>query len=257
MKLRVVAVREYIAHLQHMLSLVKYSLMAAILAGGLGKRLRPYTEEVPKPLINVAGKTILEWQIEWLKEYDCFEFVLLVGYRKEKIIEYVGSGSRLGVKVTYVVEDEPLGTGGALKNAMHVLSKNEYFLVLNGDVITDINPMKLVEKLLNKEFIGVIAAVPLPSPYGILETSDEVVKGFREKPKLMDYWINAGIYALRPSIFDYLPEKGDIETTTFPNLASKGLLGAVKYSEVFWKSIDTHKDLEDVARELTKRSRTV
>lgn len=231
------------------------SLMAAVLAGGLGKRLRPYTEEIPKSLINIAGKTILEWQIEWLKKYECFEFVLLVGYRKEKIIEYVGSGSRLGVRVTYVVEDEPLGTGGALKNAMHVLSKNEYFLVLNGDIITDINPMKLIDKLSNNEFIGVIAAVPLPSPYGILEISGEVVKGFREKPKLMDYWINAGIYALKPSIFDYLPERGDIETTAFPNLANKGLLGAVKYSEVFWKSVDTHKDLEDVARELAKRGR--
>ncbi len=230
--------------------------MAAILAGGLGKRLRPYTEEVPKPLINVAGKTILEWQIEWLKEYGCFEFVLLVGYRKEKIIEYVGSGLRLGVKVTYVVEDEPLGTGGALRNAMHVLSKNEYFLVLNGDVITDINPAKLIDKLFGEEFVGVIAAVPLPSPYGILEISNGVVKGFREKPKLMDYWINAGIYALKPSIFDYLPERGDIETMTFPDLAGKGLLGAVKYSEVFWKSVDTHKDLEDVARELAKRSRS-
>ncbi|MEM1775262.1 MAG: nucleotidyltransferase family protein, partial [Desulfurococcaceae archaeon] len=115
-------------------------MLAAILAGGLGKRLRPYTDDLPKPMIQVADRPILEWQILWLKKYGIREIVLLVGYRKEKIIEYFGSGSKLGVKITYVVEDDPLGTGGAIKNAEHVLSKDEVFLVLNGDIITNLNP---------------------------------------------------------------------------------------------------------------------
>ncbi len=226
-------------------------MMAAILVGGFGKRLRPYTEELPKPLIQVAGRPILEWQIDWLKKYGINEFVLLVGYRKEKIIEYIGSGSRLGVRVTYVVEDEPLGTGGALKNAEHILSKSDVFLVLNGDILTNLNPEKLVEALeSDKRLIAAIAAIPLPSPYGILEISNGRVRGFREKPRLSDYWINAGVYAMTPAVFDYLPEKGDIEKTAFPKMASDGVLAAVKYTDIFWRSIDTHKDLEEAAREI-------
>ncbi len=228
-------------------------MMAVILAGGFGKRLRPYTEEIPKPLVNVADKPILEWQIEWLKRYGFNEFVLLVGYRKEKIIEHIGSGGRLGVKVTYVVEDEPLGTGGAIKNAEHILSKEEKFLVLNGDILTNLNPLKLFEKLdENPEFVAVIASIPLPSPYGVLEIKDSKVTGFVEKPRLRDYWINAGIYAMKPEALRYFPDKGDLERTAFPAMAKDGVLGAVKYTEVFWKSVDTYKDLEEATKSIIK-----
>ena len=226
-------------------------MLAAILAGGFGKRLRPYTEDLPKPLINVVDKPILEWQIEWLKRYGVNEFVLLVGYRKERIIEYLGSGSRLGVRVTYVVEDEPLGTGGAIKNAEHILSKSEVFLVLNGDILTNLNPLLLVEEL-NKGYLGVIATIPLPSPYGVLEIEDSQVRGFIEKPLLKNYWINAGVYALKPNALKYFPEKGDLERTAFPAMARDRVLGAVKYSGVFWKAIDTYKDLEEATRALQK-----
>jgi mannose-1-phosphate guanylyltransferase len=227
--------------------------MAVILAGGFGKRLRPYTEEIPKPLVSVAEKPILEWQIEWLKQYGFDEFVLLVGYRKEKIIEYIGSGSRLGVKVTYVVEDEPLGTGGAIKNAEHILSKEERFLVLNGDILTNLNPMKLFEKLdEDPELAAVIASIPLPSPYGVLEIKDSKVTGFVEKPRLKDYWINAGIYAMKPDALKYFPEKGDLERTAFPAMARDGVLGAVKYTDIFWKAVDTYKDLEEATKAILK-----
>ncbi len=226
-------------------------MLAAILAGGFGKRLRPYTEEVPKPLVEVAGKPILEWQIEWLKKHGIEEFVLLIGYRKEKIIEHIGSGSRLGVRVTYVVEDEPLGTGGAVKNAEHILSKTDVFLVLNGDILTNLDPMKLVEKL-DEGYLGVIATIPLPSPYGVLEIEDSKVKGFIEKPKLKDYWINAGVYALKPSALKYFPEKGDLERTAFPAMARDGVLAAVKYIDIFWKAIDTYKDLEEATKTIEK-----
>ena len=226
-------------------------MLAAILAGGFGKRLRPYTEEVPKPLVEVAGKPILEWQIEWLKKHGIEEFVLLIGYRKEKIIEHIGSGSRLGVRVTYVVEDEPLGTGGAVKNAEHILSKTDVFLVLNGDILTNLDPLKLVEKL-DEGYLGVIATIPLPSPYGVLEIEDSKVKGFIEKPKLKDYWINAGVYALKPSALKYFPEKGDLERTAFPAMARDGVLAAVKYIDIFWKAIDTYKDLEEATKTIEK-----
>ncbi|RLG84545.1 MAG: nucleotidyltransferase [Thermoprotei archaeon] len=227
-------------------------MMVAILVGGFGKRLRPYTEETPKPLVSVAGKPILEWQITWLKKHGFNEIVLLVGYRKEKIIEHIGSGTKYGVKVTYVVEDEPLGTGGAIKNAEHILARENVFLVLNGDILTNLDPKPLIELALKQNYAAVIASIPLPSPYGILEISGEKVVGFKEKPQLYDYWINAGVYAMTPEVFDYLPEKGDIERTAFPKLAEEGKLGAIKYTGIFWKSIDTHKDLEEATKEIQR-----
>lgn len=224
-------------------------MLATILAGGLGKRLRPYTEDYPKPMIPVSGRPLLEWQILWLRKHDIREIVLLVGYKKEKIIEYFGSGSKFDVKITYVVEDEPLGTGGAVKNAEHVLSKNEVFLVLNGDILTDLNPLLLVEKLSSSNrYLGVIATIPLPSPFGILELDGEDIKGFVEKPVIRDYWINAGVYALKREALKYIPDKGDLERTSFPAMARDGVLGAVKYTGVRWKAVDTYKDLEEASR---------
>ncbi|MFZ8790984.1 MAG: nucleotidyltransferase family protein [Thermosphaera aggregans] len=232
-------------------------MLAAILAGGYGKRLRPFTNDVPKPLVQVGDKTLVEWQIEWLRKHGFNELVLLVGYKKEKMIEHVGSGIRYGVRVTYVIEDEPLGTGGAVKNAEHILSKTDVFLVVNGDILTDLDPKLLIEKLEStRGLLGVIASIPLPSPYGVLEMNGDMVTGFVEKPLLRDYWINAGVYALKPEALRYFPDKGDLEKTAFPAMAKDGVLGAVRYTEVFWKAIDTFKELEEASKTLMERYRS-
>ena len=226
-------------------------MKAVILAGGYGKRLRPLTIDKPKPLVEIAGKPILLWQIEWLKKYNIDEIVLLVGYLRDKIIEYIGSGRKFDVKVTYVVEDEPLGTGGALKNAEPVLRNEEKFLVLNGDIITNLDPLKLLANV-NENIVVSIAAVPLRSPYGILSIDEKgYIIRFEEKPIIENYWINAGVYAMTPKIFEYLPDKGDIERTTFPKLASEKRLIAIKYTGVLWRSIDTYKDVEEAGKELS------
>ncbi len=229
-------------------------MKVAILAGGFGKRLRPLTSEKPKPLVEVAGKPILVHQIDWLRNHGFDEIVLLVGYLKEKIMEYIGGGSRFGVRVVYVVEEEPLGTGGALKNAEHVLKNEDVFLVLNGDIITNLDPSRLIETVRSGKAAAAVAAVPLRSPYGILELGeDDKILAFREKPVLHEYWINAGVYAMSPRVFNYLPQRGDIERNGFPQLAREGLLKAVKYEGVFWRSIDTHKDIEEAAKELARQ----
>ncbi len=225
-------------------------VMAAILAGGYGKRLRPITETIPKPLVEVAGKPILEHQIEWLRKHGVTNIVLLVGYHKEKIIERIGSGNRLGIKATYVIEEEPRGTAGAIKNAEHILRSEDIFLVLNGDIITNLDPTPLMEKVKERGAYAGLAAVPLRSPYGILDIEGDFIKKFIEKPYIPDYWINGGVYAMTPKVFDYLPEKGDIERQGFPELAAEGKLVTVKYENVFWKSIDTHKDIEEASKEL-------
>ena len=223
---------------------------AVILAGGLGRRLRPLTSDRPKPMVEVAGKPIVEWQIMWLKKYGIRTFIVLTGYLKEKIIDYLGSGSRLGVNITYVVEDVPLGTGGAIKNAEGILKKIDRFIVINGDIITNIDVNILLNSLTDR-YLASIALVPLKSPYGIVKVDEEGnVRSFLEKPLIKDYLINAGVYVMRPGILDYLPVKGDIEKTTFPTLASKGLLKGVVFENVYWRSIDTLKDLEEVSKDI-------
>ncbi|BCS91428.1 nucleotidyltransferase family protein [Metallosphaera javensis (ex Sakai et al. 2022)] len=216
-------------------------MKALILAGGFGKRLRPFTDDKPKPLLEIAGKPILEWQILWLKKYGIREFVILTGYKKEALIDWASTNSdRLEVNIVYSVENEPMGTGGAIRKVRHFI--NEDFLVVNGDILTnlDVNMLSSMS----------IALVPLKSPYGIVEVNGEKVSRFVEKPTLYDHWINAGVYRLSPSVFDYLPEKGDIERTTFPRLAEMGLLRAVKFEKVYWRSIDSVKDMEEAGNEV-------
>ncbi|MCS6784156.1 MAG: nucleotidyltransferase family protein [Candidatus Caldarchaeum sp.] len=226
-------------------------MKAVLLSGGFGKRLKPLTESIPKPLIEIAGKPIIVWQIEWLKKHGINEFIVCAGYLREKIIEALGSGHRLGVKVGYSVEDEPLGTGGALKNAEHLIKSDKVFVVVNGDVLTTLNPLRLVEKIDN--YIACMALTKLPSPYGIVEFDERsnLVEKFEEKPRLPHY-INAGVYAFSSAVFDYLPSNGDLEKTTFPLLVEKKSLLAVAYENDDWISIDSHKDLDEAKRVVQK-----
>jgi len=223
---------------------------ALILAGGFGKRLRPLTIDKPKPLVEVAGRPIIEWQILWLRSHGVREFIVAAGYKWEKLVEHLGSGKRLGVSIAYVIEDEPLGTGGAIKNAEHLLKNEEVFIVTNGDIITDLDVDTLVNRVREEEAVAAIALVPLRSPYGVVEVDEEdrIIR-FIEKP-MLEYWINAGVYAMRPTIFSYLPSKGDIERQGFPQLAEEKKLLGVKFRDVYWRSIDTVKDLEEATRQI-------
>ena len=141
-------------------------MKALILAGGFGKRLRPFTFERPKPMLEVAGIPVIERQIRWLKGNGVDELIICVGYLKEKIMEYVGNGSRFEVSVEYSVEESTLGTGGAIKNAESLLHNEQAFYVINGDILTTIDPRKLAG-----DTTHAVSAVPMKSPFGII-TSD-------------------------------------------------------------------------------------
>ena len=221
-------------------------MQAVVLAGGFGKRLAPLTSELPKPLLPVGGKPILVRQIEWLRGFGIRDVVLAVGYLRHKIFEALGDGRRFGVRIFYSVEEEPLGTGGAIKNAEPFIT-DDVFVVLNGDILTNLDLNKLIEALGNAD--GAIALVPLRSPYGIVEfDANGYVTHFREKPALEGFYINAGVYALRRKVLSELPDRGNIEETLFPRLAQQRRLRAVVYKDVFWRSVDSLKDLEEVDR---------
>jgi mannose-1-phosphate guanylyltransferase len=221
-------------------------MKTAILAGGFGKRLKPLTDTRPKPMIQVFNTPIIEWQIRWLRKFGVKEFVLCVGYMKEQIIDHIGNGSKFGSTIHYSFEEKPLGTGGALFNAKEFLSNQDSFLVLNGDILTVLDPNRL-----NIANSNALAVVPLRSPFGVVELDENSrVRGFIEKPEIPDKWINAGIYRFTQQIFGYLPQKGNIEVTALPALAKEGKLQGVRYKNVFWRSIDSHKDIEEASKEM-------
>jgi NDP-sugar pyrophosphorylase family protein len=227
-------------------------LKSVILAGGFGKRLKPLTDNRPKPMIEILDKPILEWQIKHLAKNNIKEIIICVGYLKEQIIDYISSGNKFDVHVAYTVEDEPLGTGGALKNTYSLLKdeKNGFFMI-NGDILTNINFLDLA----NENNHSKLALVPLKSPYGIVEFDENLnVTGFEEKPNIDGKWINAGIYFFNQEVFDYLPERGNIETTALPAMAKEQKLKAKNFENSFWKSIDSHKDIEESSKELSKNS---
>jgi mannose-1-phosphate guanylyltransferase len=221
-------------------------MKTVILAGGHGKRLKPLTDTRPKPMIQVSDFPIIEWQVRWLRKFGIKEFIMCVGYMKEQIINYIGNGARFDCRVDYSFEEKPLGTGGALLNARKLLSDQESFFMLNGDILTELDPNRL-----QIPYSNTLALVPLRSPFGVVELDENSrVLGFVEKPELPDSWINAGIYHFTQEVFRYLPEKGNIEVTALPALAKERKLRAVTYEKVFWRSIDSHKDIEEAAKEI-------
>ncbi|MCL4380946.1 nucleotidyltransferase family protein [Candidatus Marsarchaeota archaeon] len=207
-------------------------------AGGYGTRLRPLTNKTPKPLLELAGKPIIEWQIEWLAKNGADSFVIGIGYLKHKIRDYF-KGADLDIE--FIAEDEPLGTGGAIKNAELLLAKEKEFIAVNGDIISSLSPRRLS---LHENDIVSMALVPLKSPYGVIKTKGSRVAEFREKPLLKGYWLNAGVYKISNKIFGMLPEKGSLEEL-FQKLAQKNRMGCTKFPDVYWRSVDSLKDMEE------------
>lgn len=212
-------------------------MKAILLSGGFGKRLKPLTDYLPKPLIPLCNYPIIEWQIRYFKKFGIKEIIVCAGYRAEQIRKHLES-KNLGVELEYSVEKKPLGTAGAIKKAIEHIDTDDFF-VANGDVITNLDLRKLK---MNRNSIAVI---PLRTTFGIVHLDETKVERFEEKPEMSDYWMNAGIYYLKKDIIKHLPKNGNLENTTFPVLAGQGTLNAVKYSNVFWKSVDSYKDMED------------
>lgn len=217
-------------------------MKAIILAGGLGTRLRPLTDEIPKPLLTVKGRPIIEHAILNLKKHGIKDIILSVGYRAEKIKEYFGNGEKWGVNISYFVEDEPLGTGGALKAAARGIS--ETFVAINGDNLADFNWREaLGEHAKNKTKITLfLYPVEDVTKFGIVRLDGNKVIDFVEKPaveRAPSNLNNAGGYIFEPDALDILPEGvSSIEKDCFEKLASLGAIGAARH-ESQWYPTDT------------------
>ncbi len=222
---------------------------AIILAGGKGERLRPYTNDRPKPMIEVGGKPILFYIIKQLSQAEITEIIFACSYKHEKIKKYIGDGSKLGITAKFSIEDEPLGRGGGIKKAMSYLPANwENVFVANGDQIWELDVLAMVKKHEERKALITDLVVPLKSPYGIVEFNEkDEVTGFREKPEL-PHWINGGVYIFNRKIKEMLPDKGDHETETFPKIPQERFI--VFQSKEYWRGIDTVKDLTEAEKEM-------
>jgi NDP-sugar pyrophosphorylase family protein len=223
---------------------------ALTIAGGRGERLRPLTDNRPKPMVEINGKPIISYQVDWMRAQGVTDVVFLCGYMGEMIQSYFGDGSKYGITAHYSFEDSPLGRGGALKQGLSMVPANaKNVLVTNGDVITN-QPLEPIAELYeNSGSMGTMMLVPYPSQYGVVESDDQdIVTQFIEKGNL-PFWINAGVYLFDRQIESLLPDIGDHETTTFQNLAKQGKLSAYR-SKMIWTSIESPKDLSDITDQI-------
>jgi len=208
-------------------------------------RLRPLTDDRPKALIQIKGRPIAEYQIDWLaKGGGIDEVTFACGYKWERLQEHFGSSFK-GISIDYSVEDEPLGTGGAIKSALSKHPTEEICVVANGDIITDLPLSRMIDAHRQAgEISASMLVVPYRSRFGVVKIDKlKMVRGFDEKPAFPDVWINGGVYVLNAKrAKKYLPDSGDIERETFPKLVTRGeLLSYPHYGE--WIFVDSIKDL--------------
>ena len=204
------------------------SSQAVILVGGQGTRLRPLTLKVPKPMLPVLNHPFLEHTIAYLRKYGFSDIILASSYLSGFIRDYLSSGGRGEAPLRYVVEDTPLGTAGAVKNAEPYLKSS--FVVLNGDIFTDLNLADMLSFHRRHQARATIALtwVDNPSAFGVVETeADGRVRRFIEKPppdQITTHWINAGIYILEPEVLRYVPQATHymFERGLFPLLLKRG-----------------------------------
>ena len=226
-------------------------MQALILAGGKGTRLRPLTVYTPKPIVPVLNRPFLLYQIEILAKAGITEIVLSLSYQPDKIEDMLGDGSDYGVKLSYVTEPSPMGTGGAYKFAAKAL--RETTVVFNGDILTDVDISSIIafHREKKSEATLALAQVEDPSAYGLVETDPEQrILRFLEKPKPEDManlntnTINAGIYILEPSILDLIPknESSSFEYNVFPAiLEKKKQFFAYVLKENYWRDLGNPK----------------
>ena len=181
-------------------------MQAIILSGGLGTRLKPFTQVIPKPLLPIGEKAVLEIQIEHLKANGFDHIFLATNYKSEYIENFFGNGNKYGVKLTISKEDKPLGTAGPVKLLQNQLN-NEPFLVMNGDILTLLPYRNLYDFACAKETLLTIGTKDIFTPFqfGNIHTEGDFVTGIEEKPNIKTT-ILAGIYIFRPEILDLIPD---------------------------------------------------
>jgi dTDP-glucose pyrophosphorylase len=217
---------------------------ALIMAGGEGRRLRPLTDKVPKPLLKVGGKPIIEHNIERLRLYGVQNIYISVKYLGEQLVDYFGDGASMGVNIRYIWEEEPLGTISSVSLIKEL--RHDTLLVMNSDILTNIDFEDFFLAHIEKASNMTVAAVPyqVKVPYAVLETQDHAVLSFIEKPTYT-YYSNGGIYLIEKELINWIPVNSYYNATDLMQqvierkklLTNYPLLG-------YWLDIGRHEDFE-------------
>jgi NDP-sugar pyrophosphorylase family protein len=212
---------------------------AIILAGGKAERLGDAAGGRPKALVEVGGRPLAAYQVEQLGAAGVTRVLVSCAAGQEGAFEAALGG--LGPEVVAVAEPEPLGRGGGLRFAAAARREAGDVYALNGDELLDVDLRELHALHRASGAAATITVVPLRSPFGVVDLEGDRVTGFREAPRL-DQWVSCGVYVLGEEALERLPERGDHETSTFPELASEGRLRALRHEGV-WLTVNTPKDL--------------
>ena len=234
--------------------------VAILLVGGFGTRLLPLTKNTPKPMLTVAGVPVTEHQLAMAKQAGITEIVLATSYLSEVFIPYFGDGAKWGMKIKYAVEKEPLGTGGAIRNAAKLLDTNESVVVLNGDVLSSHN---LAEQIRQHEAHDADVTLHLTEvkdarAFGCVPTDSNCrVTAFLEKMENpITNQINAGCYVFNPRVISTIPLDTvvSVERETFPQLVARGAKVFGYVENAYWLDIGTPRALLKASIDIVKRS---
>ncbi len=226
-------------------------MLAVILAGGKGTRLKPYTTAIPKPLVPVGEKAILEILLNRLRENGILEVVICLNHFAEIIRAFLGDGERFGMKVSYSTEDRPLGTVAPIK-LISALPEN--FLVMNGDLLTDLDFSKLMEFHLERNDLLTVATYSRKTriDFGVIDINDQsgTATGFREKPEY-DFRVSMGVYAMKRKILEYVPagKPFGFDELMLSLLEKNVRISVYPYSG-YWLDIGRPDDYEKANRDL-------
>ena len=212
---------------------------AVILAGGKAERLGEAAGGRPKALVELGGRPLAAYQVQQLSAAGVERVLVSCAAGQEDVFEASLSG--IGPEIVAVPEPEPLGRGGGIRYAAAVRREQGDLFALNGDELVDVDLSQLLALHRERGAAATITVVPLRSPFGVVDLDDDLVTGFREAPRL-DQWVSCGIYLLGEEALARFPERGDHETTTFPELAAEGRLRALRHEGV-WLTVNTPKDL--------------
>jgi NDP-sugar pyrophosphorylase family protein len=212
---------------------------AVILAGGKAERLGEAAGGRPKALVELGGRPLAAYQVQQLSAAGVERVLVSCAAGQEDVFEASLSG--IGPEIVAVPEPEPLGRGGGIRYAAAARREQGDLFALNGDELVDVDLSQLLALHRERGAAATITVVPLRSPFGVVDLDDDLVTGFREAPRL-DQWVSCGIYLLGEEALARFPERGDHETTTFPELAAEGRLRALRHEGV-WLTVNTPKDL--------------
>ena len=215
---------------------------AIIMAGGRGERLRPLTDAVPKPLLPLGNKVIMEYNVDKIASAGVENLTVCIRYLGEKIQQYFGNGEERGLRIRYITEDKPLGTLGAATRIEHF--EHDIVLVMNSDLFTDVDLEEFYQHFVQSGADMSVAATPynISVPYAVMKTNDDFVTSFEEKPTYT-YYSNAGIYLIKRSLLESLPKNERCDTTELmEQLLQNG--GKLTYFPIigYWMDIGTPEE---------------